>query len=175
MKISDLWPSHVRSWQGELALETFPGVPIGANECRSLFDVTLQAGMRYGWSGLARRPDCNSRNLSPRVGFANLKSAIERGSILPWVLPDSVGAPVDNLPFQGARGLFLDKRWQVARSPQPFRERISTKMKSVGSRHWECQNEVAPNQRIGGRSRLDQRPFVLAKVARHEPLVWGFH
>jgi hypothetical protein len=40
--IGDLGPTDVRVDQGELALETFPGVPISAKKCHSFSDVTMQ-------------------------------------------------------------------------------------------------------------------------------------
>ena len=40
--IGDLWPSDVGVDQGELALETFPGVPFSAKKCHSFSDVTMQ-------------------------------------------------------------------------------------------------------------------------------------
>jgi hypothetical protein len=40
--IGDLRPSDVRVDQGELALETFPGVPFSAIKWHSFSDVTMQ-------------------------------------------------------------------------------------------------------------------------------------
>jgi hypothetical protein len=45
-----------------------------------LCDITLQTRMRTGWSGRARRPDCNSRSPGVAVGNANLKFAVGRVS-----------------------------------------------------------------------------------------------
>jgi hypothetical protein len=85
LKNGDLRPSDVRLDQGQLALETFPGVPISAKKCHSFFDVTLQARPRTSVQS-ACRPDYNSRNLGLRIGVANLKSTIGRVSV--WGCPD---------------------------------------------------------------------------------------
>ena len=42
-------PIDIRSGQGELALDTFPGVPFSAKLCHSFFDITLRARVRTTW------------------------------------------------------------------------------------------------------------------------------
>ena len=84
-KIGDLHRSDVRSDQGEMALEAFPGVPISAIQCHALFDVTLQTGMRTGWSGRARHRGLLFEKLPlPGVGFVNLNPARTRFYSVGW-------------------------------------------------------------------------------------------
>jgi hypothetical protein len=66
--ICDLRLSDCSLDAGELALETYSGVPTSAKKCHLFYDVTLPARLRIAGQN-ACRPNCNSRVVGARVGF----------------------------------------------------------------------------------------------------------